>query len=93
MNKKQETLVILMEECSEVIQECSKILRFDCSTEKLTKELGDLQCMMNYTASILDISYEDIGKAQDQKRHKLIKWSNIVEVKEGIKRYNESKAD
>jgi hypothetical protein len=48
---------------------------------------------MNYADSILNISHKDIGKAQDQKRHKLIKWSNIVEVKEGIKRYNESKAD
>jgi NTP pyrophosphatase (non-canonical NTP hydrolase) len=43
LNRKEECLTILMEECGEVIQEASKIMRFGNDTSKLTKELGDLQ--------------------------------------------------
>lgn len=57
MNKTQEALVITMEECGEVIQECSKMLRFghkdsnDQATDKierLSKEVGDLFLMIDH---------------------------------------------
>lgn len=56
MNKTQETLVITMEECGEVIQECSKMLRFGHKdseeqttdkVERLSKEVGDLMLMID----------------------------------------------
>ena len=67
--KREETLVILMEECSEVIKEASKILRFGGDTDKLWVEL---------TAKNLDIPYEDIEDGYYHKYNKLYEWSNIT---------------
>ena len=76
--KKQEALIILMEECGEVIQEASKILRFGNDTDRLTKELGDLQCMINQTANHLEIDSVSIGVHANEKRDKLKKYSNLL---------------
>lgn len=76
--KKQEALIILMEECGEVIQEASKILRFGNDTDRLTKELGDLQCMINQTATHLEIDSIQIGIHANEKRDKLKKYSNLL---------------
>jgi len=76
--KKQEALIILMEECGEVIQEASKILRFGNDTDRLTKELGDLQCMINQTATHLEIDSVQIGIHANEKRDKLKKYSNLL---------------
>lgn len=77
-NKKEECLVVLMEECGEVIQECSKILRFGNDASKLTKELGDLQMMINLTANHLDIDLVQIGIHANEKREKLKKYSDLI---------------
>ena len=78
LTKEQEYLIILMEECGEVIQEASKILRFGNDTTKLTKELGDLQMMINLSANHLDIDSIDIGVHANNKREKLKKYSNLL---------------
>ena len=73
-----ELLVILMEECAEVIQEASKLIRFpENDTSKLTKELGDLQFMMNLTANHLGIDPVDIRVQMDKKRKKLETYSSL----------------
>ena len=41
MNKQQELLVITMEECGELIQACSKILRSNDATGNNLKNLQD----------------------------------------------------
>lgn len=79
LNRKEECLVVLMEECGEVIQECSKILRFGNDTSKLTKELGDLQFMINLTANHLDIDSIKIGVHANEKRDKLKKYSDLID--------------
>jgi len=73
-----ETLIILMEECGEVIQECSKILRFGNDATKLTKELGDLLCMVELTANHLQIDEDTIEESYESKREKLKKYSSII---------------
>ena len=78
LNKKEECLTILMEECGEVIQEASKIMRFGNDTSKLTKELGDLQMMINLTANHLDIDPIKIGVHANEKREKLKKYSDLI---------------
>ena len=78
LNRKEECLVILMEECGEVIQECSKILRFGNDTSKLQKELGDLLCMIELTANHLKISEETMEESYEEKREKLKKYSNLI---------------
>jgi len=79
LNKKEACLVVLMEECGEVIQECSKILRFGNDTSKLTKELGDLQFMINLAANHLDIDSVKIGVYANEKREKLKKYSDLID--------------
>lgn len=78
MDIKTETLIILMEECGEVIQECSKILRFGNDSEKLHKELGDLFCMIKLTEDNLGLDFENTYKYSDDKYQKLQSWSKIV---------------
>lgn len=82
MDKKTETLVILMEECGEVIQECSKILRFgngdEGMTERLHKELGDLFCMIKLTEDNLNLDMNKTFEYSTNKYNKLRSWSNLV---------------
>jgi NTP pyrophosphatase (non-canonical NTP hydrolase) len=68
-----------MEECGEVIQEASKIMRFGNDTSKLTKELGDLQFMINLTANHLGIDSISIGVYANEKREKLKKYSDLID--------------
>ena len=73
-----ELLVILMEECAEVIQEASKLIRFpENNTDKLTKELGDLQCMISIATNHLDIDPVDIAVQMGKKRKKLEEYSSL----------------
>ena len=68
-----------MEECGEVIQEASKIMRFGNDASKLTKELGDLQFMINLTANHLGIDSVSIGVYANEKRDKLKKYSDLID--------------
>jgi NTP pyrophosphatase (non-canonical NTP hydrolase) len=68
-----------MEECGEVIQEASKIMRFGNDASKLTKELGDLQFMINLTANHLGIDSVSIGVYANEKREKLKKYSDLID--------------
>ena len=47
-NKLQELLTIVMEECGELIQACSKAIRCDdyYDNKKLLEEVGDVYCMI-----------------------------------------------
>ena len=77
---RSELLVILMEECAEVQQACSKVLRYGEDREninKLISEVGDLQCMIQLLASNLEISEQEMYKGIHNKRKKLVKWSNL----------------
>lgn len=75
-----ELLVILMEECAEVQQRCAKILRYGASAQninKLTSELGDLQCMINLAVQNHIVSAIEVQHALAEKQRKLSKWSNL----------------
>ena len=78
-----ECLVILAEECSEVIQAVSKTMRFPeddiKNRARLEKELGDLQCMIDLTCKHLDIDQEDVLMWANMKAEKLKTWSNLIE--------------
>ena len=81
-----EILVIMQEECAEVIQAISKIHRFglydnhegNTNFYQLIKELGDLQCMMNLFIEKYDVDTELLKDFEMQKLDKLKSWSNIV---------------
>ena len=83
MNKidaRQQLLVILMEECGELIQECSKNLRrgelYD--REDFKNEVGDVYAMINLLHEWDVISWSEIEEREDVKREKLKKWSDLI---------------
>jgi len=79
-NKTEELLVITAEECGELTQACSKILRHgidDGLKQKLLEEVGDLQCMIDLLIEHDILSPTDIEQRKFVKRDKLKKYSNI----------------
>jgi NTP pyrophosphatase (non-canonical NTP hydrolase) len=79
MTEHEELMTITSEECGEVIQACSKMLRFpsEQSTEMFKKELGDLYCMMEICIEKQLLTYTDLVDGSKAKRHKLKQWSNL----------------
>jgi NTP pyrophosphatase (non-canonical NTP hydrolase) len=94
MNKNDEIMFILQEECAEVTQAISKCLRFGIDNykpgkpktnrEHLAEEIGDLIAMIElcYDNDIVDIL--QVKEAQHRKFDKLKKWSTIYEQTENI---------
>jgi NTP pyrophosphatase (non-canonical NTP hydrolase) len=82
MDRKHELLTITMEECAEVIQQCSKVIRFGETyenLEKLEKELGDLYCMMNLLQEEDMVSWTKIDEQSQKKVDKLKIYSTLYE--------------
>ena len=89
MNKTtNEVMDILQEECAEVIQATSKILRFgfqsryptedSASTKEcLAMEAGQLLCMIGLLVDQGAINEEDMIAAMEHKKEKLKEWSSI----------------
>lgn len=83
MNRIDEILLILQEECAEVIQAVSKIKRFGMSDNQaqLKTELADLQCMIDlvYEYNVIPSTYEERLDRIFEKRQKLKKFSRIFD--------------
>jgi NTP pyrophosphatase (non-canonical NTP hydrolase) len=90
-NDTQETLLILMEECSEVTQAVSKCLRFGLNNVKpgkaktnvdhLEEELGDLLCMIQLLEDTGVVDTTTLLAAKQAKLEKLKCWSSITAAK------------
>ena len=78
----QQLFVITAEECGELVQVCSKILRNaavdDKRNEKLLEEVGDVYCMLDLIVQHGYLNWEDITKRSNVKKQKLLKWSNLI---------------
>ena len=83
MTRNEELLVILMEECAEVQQEASKLIRFGSDTWadvlNFEKEIGDLLCMIDLCHKQGLINEDAIIQAAEAKREKLKRWSNLID--------------
>ena len=77
MNKKEEMLVITMEECGELIQACSKMLRFGKEQDytQLQEEIGDVMCMIEILRDGGLVNDKQIADRIKVKKEKLMKWS------------------
>ena len=89
MNKidaRQQLLVILMEECGELIQECSKNLRRGELFERqdFKKEVGDVYAMIELLVVWDVLSWTEIEERVKTKRQKLSQWSDLVDTDEGL---------
>ena len=81
LGPRQQLMVITMEECGELVQVCSKILRqgtFDKKREHLVEELGDVLCMMQLIQEWDIVSWQELEDRAEVKREKLSKWSDLV---------------
>jgi NTP pyrophosphatase (non-canonical NTP hydrolase) len=86
-----ETLIILAEECSEVAQACTKVLRFGFDDydsrdpdrvpnyKKLETEIGDVIAMVKFAIDMnVGITQDGIEKAFNAKLEKLKKYSSYL---------------
>lgn len=86
MNYTEELLTVLIEECAEVQQAAAKIMRYgidsewqgETALESLTKELGDLDCLVRLATNALSIDTLEIDRASSAKYEKLKQWSNLI---------------
>jgi len=84
MNKQEEMLVITMEECGELIQACSKVIRSDGKTKylrNLQDEIGDVMCMIEIIKMSGIVTDEQIADRMKEKKQKLKKWSKLFDDK------------
>ena len=80
MNRKEEILIITMEECSEVAIEASKMIRFGYEkNDRLEAEIGDLYCMIKLLEKEGVIDMRNVELCADAKMEKLKSWSNIFD--------------
>ena len=87
MTKDEELFIILQEECAEVIQAVSKCRRFGIDNtyskgtgsqrENLTKEIGDLQCMIDLCIEHGIVEKSAVDKAILNKQEKLKVFSKL----------------
>jgi NADH pyrophosphatase NudC (nudix superfamily) len=84
---RHEVLVLLMEECAEVIQECSKCIRggfqFKATStnelflDRLKKELVDLKLIITTFDDLEPTSQEQFDKWTREKLEKLSRWTDV----------------
>ena len=89
MDARTELMVIMMEECGELIQACSKVLRRNefYDNQQLIEEVGDVYTMIEIMHDFDIISWNDIDERVKKKRLKLSKWSSLIEEWE-VERYS-----
>ena len=79
MEKLEELMVITMEECGELIQECSKSIRMqEYNRDELKEELSDVMCMLELMIEYNIISRTELNNGANLKKMKLMKWSNLI---------------
>ena len=80
MDARTQLMVIMMEECGELIQACSKALRKDdfYDNKNLMEEIGEVYTMMEIMHDFDLFSWNDIDERVNVKRKKLSKWSDLV---------------
>ena len=79
MTKKQELMIITMEECGDLIQECSKAIRMnDYERDELKEELSDVMCMLEIIIDYGIITRQELSNGANLKKMKLLKWSKLL---------------
>ena len=79
MEKLEELMVITMEECGELIQECSKSIRMqEFNRDELKEELSDVMCMLELMIENKIITRTELNNGANLKKMKLMKWSNLL---------------
>ena len=75
-----ELLAITAEECGELTQECMKIVRFGQDNDNLTKEAGDVMCMIQLLIEKDLVNQAELNKRIIKKRKKLKTFSTLTNL-------------
>ena len=86
INTLQQLMTITMEECGELTQRCSKIMRKyptlnlieEEQRVKLVEELGDVFCMMELMVEHNITDWIELQNRADVKLEKLKVWSSLI---------------
>ena len=86
MDKITQLMIITMEECGELTQVCSKLLRkrhtdkeiSDETIGKLTSEVADVMTMIELMTEHGLLKHDDIVDGIETKREKLRRWSDLI---------------
>ena len=84
LDGRQQLLVVTMEECGELVQSCSKLLRrqelYSDSeyVQNLKEEIGDVYTMIDLLVEWDVLSWDEIEKRREVKLKKLSKWSDLI---------------
>jgi NTP pyrophosphatase (non-canonical NTP hydrolase) len=82
MNKETQAFVLTMEECGELTQACSKVLRRngdEKSLNDLMEEAGDVLCMLKLLSHLGYVTWEDLEERAKFKKLKLTSWSQLYD--------------
>ena len=85
-DKVRELMIITMEECGELTQACSKVIRTMMSEgeiredvlSKLKQEVADVMCMVELMQEYGLVKHDDIIEGIERKKDKLRKWSDLI---------------
>ena len=86
INTHQQLMIITAEECGELTQRCSKMLRKDKTISdieedqriKFVEEVGDVFCMIELMVGHGITNWREIHDRSDVKKDKLKLWSNLI---------------
>ena len=82
LSKSEEIFIVCMEECGELIQACSKMIRTKGKLKyilDLQDEIGDVVTMIEIMKEHGFCNEQQINKRMQEKKEKLKKWSNIYD--------------
>ena len=77
---KFEAEIILMEECGELVQALSKVIRTDARKDTLmdmSAEIADVQLLIELVRDKYGIELDEVQRRMRDKAHKLQRWSNL----------------
>ena len=86
INTLQQLMIITAEECGELTQRCSKIIRKYATIDeieeeqrqKFVDEAGDVLCMLELLVAHKITNWEELRHRVSVKQDKLKTWSNLV---------------
>ena len=87
INKLQQLMIITAEECGELTQRCSKIVRKyrdkteieDDQRNKLLDEVGDVYCMIDLMCEHGILDWKHVYARSGAKKDKLKIWSDLID--------------
>ena len=75
-----EAEIILMEECGELVQALSKVIRTEerpIMGNDMIQEMADVMLLMAHVREKYGIEQEELDRRMRDKAHKLQRWSNL----------------